>query len=66
MIFKSKEEGKFAFKKYYSRGQRTYAERMRRRLIVRRLLMSFLFILVFLLGFFIMSLLLDISSLPPS
>lgn len=65
MIFKPKEEVKYAFKKYYSRGQRTYAERVRRRIFVRRLLMSFMFILVFLLGFFIMSLLLDISSLPP-
>ncbi len=66
MIFKAKEESKLAFKKYYSRGQRTYAERVRRRLFLRRVLLITALIIVFVLGFFIMSLLLDISALPPT
>lgn len=66
MLFRPKEESKFAFKKYYSHGQRTYAERVRRRLILRRVLLSAALIVVFVAGYFIMSLLLNISALPPS
>ena len=66
MIFKPNDENKFAFKKYYSRGQRTYLERVRRRALLRRAIFLALFVFVFFLGFFVMSLLLNISSLPPA
>ncbi len=64
MKFTPKDTKNLEFRRYYSAGQRTYAERTRRKLITKRVLIVLGLALAFVLGFFVMSLLLEISSLP--